>query len=49
MTAELGPSFTCDLDIVLVVLENLSSEAFSGVVSPLFLLFYCNTGLQYLH
>lgn len=34
MTAELGPFLGhCDLDIVLAVLENLSSEAFSLVLS----------------
>lgn len=34
MTAELGPFLgRCDLDIVLAVLENLSSEAFSLVLS----------------
>lgn len=33
MTAELGPFLgRCDLDIVLAVLENLSSEAFSLVL-----------------
>lgn len=49
MTTELGPFFArCDLGIVLAALENLSSDL-SGVVSSLFLLLYCNTGLQYLH